>query len=139
MANCGVAGTWNLITRLNSTGTRDYAESYPGFADDNPVLVQASPTMNLISSCDGRIFLANWGIGSIVSKTFVPSTPPVIKYDCINSACVNKATYNTPGFYQSLSECETSCGTGCGGKCISNSEWAQIEGLSNQLRNRNCS
>ena len=64
--------------------------------------------------------------------------PPTEKYDCINGACVKKTVYKTPGIYSSLSECETACGTGCSGKCISNSEWAQIEGLSNQLKNRNC-
>lgn len=69
----------------------------------------------------------------------VVCTVPQTQYDCINGACIAKATYNTPGIYQSLSECETSCGTGCSGKCISNSEWAQIEGLANQLKNQNCS
>ncbi|WP_109010069.1 hypothetical protein [Nostoc commune] len=61
------------------------------------------------------------------------------QYDCINGACTNKSTYNTPGLYQTLSDCETACGTGCSGKCISNSDWAQIENLSGQLKSRNCS
>ncbi|MBD2197941.1 MULTISPECIES: hypothetical protein [Calothrix] len=61
------------------------------------------------------------------------------KYDCINGACIPSSTYNTPGIYQSLSECEIACGTGCNGKCISNAEWSKIEGLSSQLRNKNCS
>jgi hypothetical protein len=61
------------------------------------------------------------------------------KYDCINGACIPKTTYNTPGIYNSLAECETSCGTGCSGKCISNSDWATIEGLASQLKQRNCS
>ncbi|MEH2070286.1 MAG: hypothetical protein V7K47_19370 [Nostoc sp.] len=65
--------------------------------------------------------------------------PPIIAYDCINGACIKKSVYNTPGLYTSLSECETACGTGCSGKCIPNSEWAQIEGLANQLKLRNCS
>lgn len=60
-------------------------------------------------------------------------------YDCINGACINKNTYNTPGLYKSLSECETVCGTGCSGKCISNSDWSTIEGLASQLKNKNCS
>ncbi len=65
--------------------------------------------------------------------------PTTVKYDCINGACVSKATYNTPGIYNSLSECEVACGTGCNGKCISNADWAQIEGLANQLKNQTCS
>jgi hypothetical protein len=64
---------------------------------------------------------------------------PNSTYDCINAACVSKNTYNTPGIYNSLAECEQACGTGCSGKCISNSDWAQIEGLANQLKNKNCS
>lgn len=65
--------------------------------------------------------------------------PPAVSYDCINGACIPKTTYNTPGIYNSLEDCETSCGTGCSGKCIPNSEWATIEGLSSQLKQRNCS
>ena len=61
------------------------------------------------------------------------------KYDCINGACIPKTTYDTPGLYQSLEDCEVACGTGCSGKCISNSEWAQIEGLSNELKSTTCS
>jgi hypothetical protein len=60
-------------------------------------------------------------------------------YDCINGACIQKTAYNTPGIYNSLAECESICGTGCSGKCISNVEWAQIEGLANQLKSKNCS
>ena len=64
--------------------------------------------------------------------------PPSVQYDCINGACIPKTTYNTPGIYQSLSDCEVACGTGCSGKCISNSGWAQIEGLSDELESANC-
>lgn len=60
-------------------------------------------------------------------------------YDCLNGACTPNFTYNTPGLYNSLSACEIACGTGCSGKCVSNSDWAQIQGLSNQLKSRNCS
>ncbi|MBG1263092.1 hypothetical protein [Nostoc commune] len=41
------------------------------------------------------------------------------RYDCINGSCIEKTTYKTPGLYVDLSVCETSCGIGCGGKCIS--------------------
>ncbi|MGV0103039.1 hypothetical protein NSTCB13_01610 [Nostoc sp. DSM 114160] len=61
------------------------------------------------------------------------------KYDCINGACVPSSAHGTLGLYDSLSDCEVNCGfRGCSGQCISNSDWAQIEGLSNQLKNRNC-
>ncbi|TAF07769.1 MAG: hypothetical protein EAZ77_08650 [Nostocales cyanobacterium] len=60
-------------------------------------------------------------------------------FDCINGACTNKTTYKTPGLYQSLEECQQMCGTGCGGVCISNSEWAQIQGLASQNKSKSCS
>ena len=64
--------------------------------------------------------------------------PDLTYYDCVNGACIPKTTYNTPGLYQSLGDCEVACGTGCSGKCISNSGWAQIEGLSDELESANC-
>ncbi|MEH2263818.1 hypothetical protein [Nostoc sp.] len=64
--------------------------------------------------------------------------PVPVKYDCINGACIAKDKYNTPGLYANLSACEEACGTGCNGKCISNSDWAQIEGLASQLKNHEC-
>ncbi len=67
-----------------------------------------------------------------------PNIPPEDPYDCINGACIKKSVYNTPGIYATLSACEVSCGIGCSGKCISNSDWAQIEGLSNKLKSTNC-
>lgn len=90
--------------------------------------------------------LVNGGGSSIPTATYssvsgncsaCPVTEPE-KYDCINGACTPKTTYNTPGLYPSLSDCQVACGIGCSGKCISNSDWATIEGLSNQLKNRNC-
>ncbi|MBW4673353.1 MAG: hypothetical protein KME52_04850 [Desmonostoc geniculatum HA4340-LM1] len=60
-------------------------------------------------------------------------------YDCVNGQCFSSDKYNTPGLYQALSDCESTCGVGCSGKCISNADWSQIEGLSNQLKQRNCS
>lgn len=61
-------------------------------------------------------------------------------YDCINGACIKNSVYNTPGIYTSLEQCQSECGgVGCNGVCLSNSEWSTIQGLSNQLKNRNCS
>lgn len=60
------------------------------------------------------------------------------EYDCVNGACIKKTVYNTPGFYKSLAECETACGTGCSGKCLSNQEWSQITDLANKLKQKNC-
>lgn len=69
----------------------------------------------------------------------VGPAPKPIMYDCINGKCLPQNNYNTPGFYESLAACESICGFGCSGKCISNAEWAQIENLSNHLKVKNCS
>lgn len=65
--------------------------------------------------------------------------PPSPQYDCVNGACVEKQKYSTPGIYESLSECEKSCGPGCGGVCISNSDWAKISNLAAMVKNKDCS
>jgi hypothetical protein len=81
-----------------------------------------------------------WLVGSLVPNWDEdPPPPPNIAHDCINGSCIPQSTYNTPGIYQSLSDCEVACGTGCSGKCISNADWAQISGLASQLKNKNCS
>jgi hypothetical protein len=72
-------------------------------------------------------------------KRYENTCPASTSYDCINGACISKVIYNTPGMYESLEVCETACGTGCSGKCISNSDWVQIEGLANKLKQKNCS
>ncbi|MBN3957503.1 hypothetical protein [Nostoc sp. NMS8] len=94
--------------------------------------------------CDGdagTLVLATYFPGSLhpsISSATNSCEAPTYSYDCINGACTKKNVYNTPGIYSSLSECETACGTGCSGKCVSNSDWAQIEGLASQLRSKEC-
>lgn len=108
------------------------------------VVVGGPPGNTYDVRCDGNqgtLTLATYTPSSIVVTIYRSSNScgiPTATFDCINGACINASKYNTPGMYPSLSECENVCGAGCGGKCISNSEWAQIEGLSNQLKNRNC-
>lgn len=67
-----------------------------------------------------------------------PENQPGLKYDCINSACISQNTYDTPGIYQSLSDCEEACGPGCSGVCISNAEWSAIQGLAAQHLAKDC-
>ncbi|MCC5641104.1 hypothetical protein LC593_35845 [Nostoc sp. CHAB 5844] len=64
-----------------------------------------------------------------------------VKYDCLNGSCVTSSTYDTPGLYDSLQECQGSCGSGCqppnicvppnhcpdGYVCIGADEFAQIK------------
>ncbi|MFN6565451.1 MAG: hypothetical protein RMY28_037400 [Nostoc sp. ChiSLP01] len=91
---------------------------------------------SIISQSVAGILCSTSSLYHSVSVQYVPDEE---KYDCINAVCINANQYSTPGIYQSLSECEAACGTGCSGKCIPNSEWAQIEGLANQLKSKNCS
>lgn len=145
---CGCEGTWSIVwAEYGDGGTytcTGYESDTPFFAYDSSINKDV-----LKSACDGRKMQKPWwssniGASKVVSRTFTKSDPNCgiptpKKYDCINGACLEASQYNTPGIYQSLSDCEVNCGTGCSGKCISNSDWAQIKGLSNQLKNRNCS
>ncbi|WP_375514429.1 hypothetical protein [uncultured Nostoc sp.] len=95
-----------------------------------------------VDGTGGTIILGSYTPGNIVvsiASTSNSCPPPSPAYDCINGACIKKTIYSTPGLYKSLSDCEEACGVGCSGKCVNNSDWAQIEGLSGQLKNRNCS
>jgi hypothetical protein len=68
-----------------------------------------------------------------------PPPPPSPRYDCINGSCLGQSQYGTPGIYESLSACEQNCGPGCGGVCISNSDWAKISSLAAMVKNKDCS
>jgi hypothetical protein len=78
------------------------------------------------------------------------------KYDCLNGQCVPESQYSTPGNYQTLEECQSSCGGGqscllpfkcldpenycpTGKVCIPQQQWNQIEGLAGELKSKNCS
>ena len=123
---------------------------YPGWIRANTVTTTVATIpggyyagcLAVVSVVDG-IQQTNYSAAIDVSED--PTNPncpvdphPDIAHDCINGACLPKTTYGTPGIYRSLSECEVVCGTGCSGHCISNVDWAEIEDLSKQLKNRNC-
>ncbi|MEH2351934.1 hypothetical protein [Nostoc sp.] len=128
----------------NGTDVASYTVPNVSYQNAYKVVVGGPPGNEYDVRCDGNQ-------GTLVLATYTPSYVIVTIasstnscgilsaiFDCINGACINASKYNTPGIYPSLSECEIACGSGCGGKCISSSEWAQIESLSNQLKNRNC-
>ncbi|MBN3877527.1 MULTISPECIES: hypothetical protein [unclassified Nostoc] len=149
----GCPGIWQLYDNWSGHPTFSGLDTYTGYELDNPTWTLNSGSTTVWSllcvGTDNRS-LASASINDpsstlySSSKTFVKDDPscttvaPSVAHDCINGACTPKTTYGTPGLYPSLSECEVACGTGCSGKCISNSEWAQVEGLANQLKNRNC-
>jgi hypothetical protein len=146
---CGCEGTFTITYSYQGSS---YTANATGYENDQPYLKNSGGLAYLWSACrnvdmrGGQVW-AGTNEAPIQSYTFTktnplcgtPDEPPQEKYDCINGSCIPKTTYNTPGLYQSLSACEIACGTGCSGKCISNSDWAQIEGLSSQLRNKSCS
>ncbi|MDF5736799.1 MULTISPECIES: hypothetical protein [unclassified Nostoc] len=95
-----------------------------------------------VDGTNGTIVLATYNPGAIevtIASSSNSCPAPIDAFDCINGSCINKNVYSTPGLYSSLSDCEIACGTGCSGKCVSNADWAQIESLSSQIMNRNCS
>ncbi|MBN3911094.1 MAG: hypothetical protein HWQ35_32500 [Nostoc sp. NMS1] len=89
----------------------------------------------------------------IDNDTGKPPTAP--RYDCINGQCILKNTYNTPGIYNSLADCQAVCANGgaCGsgkqcvdpttfcpdGKvCIDQGEFASIEALISKIGSEVC-
>lgn len=60
-------------------------------------------------------------------------------YDCLNGSCVKAEVYSTPGLYETISDCEKACGSGCSGKCLSKDEWRKIQDLAKKLKDKNCS
>ena len=136
------SGTWTIAVSYSPPAFPPDTENIAGYSDDNPTfgLTSGNTQWSLLSAADGRLMYPNW-IGAntatpiITSKVFTATPTP---HDCINGACIMASVYSTPGIYKTLEECEIACGTGCSGKCISNSDWAQIQGLSSELKNRSC-
>ncbi len=138
-----------------------HIEGQAGNGATNTYTSRTSPTVDIpLNSSGGYTLTYQYWIqfaGQSAYKVFVNGVEPdpgagylqgsanwipdavIEQYDCINGACLKKTTYNTPGLYASLSLCEVACGTGCSGKCLSNADWTQIESLSSQIMNRNCS
>lgn len=139
-AACATNPNWKLAQLQPSGGSGWYAPY-----DGNTQLIHWWSTAGEIALVQGAEALAaaqtggGGNLGGCGGCLNNPPPPSASKYDCINGACLPNTTYSTPGLYQSLSECEVVCGTGCSGKCISNADWATIEGLAGQLKNKNCS
>lgn len=153
MSNCYVWGGVGLDSKTYTFSacatnpTWGAAAGYPGYFApyDNGVQISgpwatSAGSITLVTS-ESQFSSARNGNGGNQGSCdgCINNPPPSVQYDCVNGGCIKKSVYNTPGLYESLDDCQLACGTGCSGKCISNADWAQIEGLSNQLKNRNCS
>lgn len=131
-SNCGYSGTvpeneeWYTVLTDNAWGAQ--GEHLVGVGGQTVTVSRCHAAGQYIGIANGQNF-------HYMRKYAVQDTA----YDCINGACTKKNIYNTPGLYPSLSDCEEACGTGCNGKCVSSSDWTQIENLSGQLKSRNCS
>lgn len=147
MPNLAVRGTWlgGGCQVFTSTQYGDYA-SFGNVSHTNYSLVNDGAD----GSCGGyKFYVQDNNTGQIIYRSTSPAQSvslffdgieqgSSVSYDCINGACTNKNVHKTPGLYASLSECQLACGTGCGGKCLSNADWAKIESLSNQIMNKTC-
>ncbi len=131
----GATGSGNTVTRTSSCLPSPFST----------VLDRSADGFFLNYNGGREILEGSWTNYDLLSSSIVSQTSctecndPTVSYDCINASCVKKTVYNTPGIYQSLSDCETACGIGCSGKCLSNEEWSRIQDLANKLRQRNCS
>lgn len=58
-----------------------------------------------------------------------PPPPPSTKHDCINGGCVPSSTYNTPGKYASLADCQAGCAkdAACNGECVPREKIAELD------------
>ncbi len=95
----------------------------------------------------GRQLLeSGWTNYDLLSSSIILQTPctgciipAAVPHDCINGACIPASKYSTPGLYPTIEDCEISCGgNGCNGVCVGRSDWAQIKGLADQLRSKEC-
>jgi hypothetical protein len=64
----------------------------------------------------------------------------VQKCDCLNGGCISQQTYNTPGKYASLEDCQARCAkdSNCDGECVSAAEIAALQQTANLVRNKLC-
>jgi hypothetical protein len=83
--------------------------------------------------------------------------PSVKKYDCLNGGCIQHTVYNSPGLFTTLAECQAACGSASnnnckppnicvspdycppGMVCLTLAELSTIDGLSSELKSKNCS
>ena len=129
----GTSGVGTTVTRTSGCHASPFSTELD-LSADGFFLNYNGGRQILESGWSGYDLLAS----SIISQ--VACTGCIIpKFDCVNAACVLSTKYNTPGLYESLSECQLACGKGCSGECLSKEDWAKIENLASQLKSKSCS
>lgn len=65
---------------------------------------------------------------------------PNQKYDCINGGCLPAKSYNTPGKFANLANCQSACAkdSNCTGECIPLEEIAALQQAASNIRSRLC-
>ena len=60
--------------------------------------------------------------------------------DCLNGGCVPAASYNTPGVFSNLADCEAGCAKNapCKGECVSAAQLAALNQAISKVRPRLC-
>jgi hypothetical protein len=60
--------------------------------------------------------------------------------DCLNGGCIPATTYDTPGYYPSLSACQSGCAknSNCDGECVTAAQLASLQQAANNIRSRLC-
>ena len=103
----------------------------------------------------GSVAVVPWDTASDYGSCDSCKTSPSIKYDCLNGNCVASTQYQTPGLYQSLSDCQAVCANGgacASGKqcidptnfcppgkiCIDQGEFSSIEALISKINSEVC-
>jgi hypothetical protein len=63
-----------------------------------------------------------------------------VGFDCVNGGCVPKATYQTPGKYESLAVCEAGCAkdSTCTGECVSQQDLNALQQAAAKVRGKLC-
>lgn len=123
---CGCPGKWKIAYRYsNPSYPQDtYYVTVSGFELDslsqNTLSDSVGAYINVTFSCSG----INQGLDRpstgvhFVSASFTKDDPncvssPVQRYDCLNGSCVISTQYDTPGAFNSLVECQSTCTIAC--------------------------
>lgn len=74
------------------------------------------------------------------SSCCTDSVSPAQPHDCVNGGCVPAKVYGTPGFYASLTACQSGCAKNspCNGECVDAAELAQLQQAVGNVKSRVC-